>query len=98
MPFKINGRKPMLKNDLDFRFDFSFRDGYTITRNINSEVQQMPTAGMKTIAIRPTINYNISDNLNFRAFYNRTVNTPRTSQSFPTSLTNFGISLRYTLQ
>lgn len=98
MPFKINGRKPMLKNDLDFRFDFSFRDGYTITRNINSEAQQMPTAGMKTIAIRPTINYNISDNLNFRAFYNRTVNTPRTSQSFPTSLTNFGISLRYTLQ
>ena len=98
LPFKINGRKPMLKNDLDFRFDFSLRDGYTITRNINSEFQQPPTAGMKSIQIRPTINYNITENLNFRAFYNRNVNKPRTSQSFPTALTNFGVSLRYTLQ
>jgi len=98
LPFKINGRKPMLKNDLDFRLDFSLRDGYTITRNVNADVQQPPTAGMKSISIRPTINYNITDNLNFRAFYNRNVNTPRTSQSFPTALTNFGISLRYTLQ
>ena len=97
-PFKINGKKPMLKNDLDFRFDFSIRDGYTITRNINSDIQQPPTAGMKSISIRPTINYNITENLNFRAFYNRNVNKPRTSQSFPTALTNFGISLRYTLQ
>ncbi|MCB9252066.1 MAG: cell surface protein SprA [Flavobacteriales bacterium] len=98
LPFKINGKKPMLKNDLDFRFDFSYRDGYVITRNINADVQQTPTAGMKSISIRPTINYNINENLNFRAFYNRNVNTPRTSQSFPTALTNFGISLRYTLQ
>ncbi len=97
-PFKINGRKPMLKNDLDFRFDFSIRDGYTITRNINSNIQQPPSAGMKSISIRPTINYNITENLNFRAFYNRNVNKPRTSQSFPTALTNFGIALRYTLQ
>lgn len=98
LPFKINGRRPMLKNDLDFRFDFSIRDGYTITRNINSDFQQPPTAGMRSVSIRPTLNYNITENLNFRAFYNRNVNKPRTSQSFPTALTNFGISLRYTLQ
>lgn len=98
LPFKINGRKPMLKNDLDFRFDFSFKDGYTISRQINSDLQVQPTAGMKSIFIRPTINYQINDNLNFKAFYNRNVNKPKTSQSFNTALTNFGISLRYTLQ
>ncbi|MCC6722256.1 MAG: cell surface protein SprA [Bacteroidia bacterium] len=98
LPFKINGRKPMLKNDLDFRFDFSVKDGYTISRQINSDLPIQPTAGMKSIFIRPTINYNITDNLNFRAFYNRNVNKPRTTQSFNTALTNFGISLRYTLQ
>ena len=100
LPFKINGRKPLLKNDLDFRFDFSIRDGYTITRNINAASYPPPSAnaGMKSISIRPTLNYQITDNLNFRAFYNRNVNKPRTSQSFPTALTNFGISLRYTLQ
>lgn len=98
LPFKINGSRPMLKNDLDFRVDVSVRDGYTITRNINSTTIQPPTAGMKTVSIRPTLNYNITDALNFRAFYSRIVNTPRTSQSFPTALTNFGFSLRYTLQ
>lgn len=98
LPFKINGRKPMLKNDLDFRTDFSIRDGYTITRDINSNIQTQATAGMKTISIRPTLNYNITENLNFKAFYNRNVNKPKTTQSFPTALTNFGISLRYTLQ
>jgi cell surface protein SprA len=98
LPFKINGRKPMLKNDLDFRLDFSIRDGYTITRDINSNLPTQANAGMKSISIRPTLNYNITENLNFRAFYNRNVNKPRTTQSFPTALTNFGISLRYTLQ
>ena len=98
LPFKMNGRRPMLKNDLDFRFDFSIRDGYTITRQINSNLPPQANAGMRSISIRPTLNYNITDNLNFRAFYNRNVNKPRTTQSFPTALTNFGISLRYTLQ
>lgn len=98
LPFKINGRKPMLKNDLDFRLDFSIRDGYTITRDINSNAIPQANAGMRSISIRPTLNYNITDNLNFRAFYNRNVNKPKTTQSFPTALTNFGISLRYTLQ
>lgn len=98
LPFKINGRKPMLKNDMDFRFDFSIRDGYTITRDINSNAVPQANAGMRSISIRPTLNYNITENLNFRAFYNRNVNKPKTTQSFPTALTNFGISLRYTLQ
>lgn len=88
----------MFKNDLDFRMDFSIRDGYTITRDINSNITPSANAGMRSISIRPTLNYNITDNLNFRAFYNRNVNKPKTTLSFPTALTNFGISLRYTLQ
>ncbi len=98
LPFKINGRRPMLKNDLDFRLDVSIRDGYTITRDINSDLKPTPNAGMKSISIRPTLNYNITENFNLRAFYNRNVNKPKTTQSFPTALTNFGVSLRYTLQ
>ena len=88
----------MLKNDLDFRLDVSIRDGYTITRDINSDLKPTPNAGMKSISIRPTLNYNITENFNLRAFYNRNVNKPKTTQSFPTALTNFGVSLRYTLQ
>lgn len=97
LPLKWQGERVYLKNDLNFRFDFSIRDGVTIMRQFESGITQ-PQAGMRSISIRPSFDYKINDNMNFRAFYNRNVNTPKTSQSFPTALTDFGFSLRYTIQ
>jgi cell surface protein SprA len=68
-----------------------------VVRNIPTDVYTA-TSGIKTLVIRPTIDYKINDNLNLRMFYNRNVNTPYTSQSYPTAITDFGITLRYTLQ
>lgn len=97
LPIKYNGRRIVLTNDLNFRFDFSIRDGVTIVRNIESD-EYIPTAGIKTVTIRPSIDYKINDNLNFRMFYNRNANDPVTSNSYPSALTDFGVSLRYTMQ
>lgn len=97
LPFKYNGERVLLENDLNIRFDFSLRDGITVVRQIESD-QYNATAGIKTLSIKPTIDYKINDNLNFRMFYNRNVNTPVTSNSFPTTLTDFGVTLRYTMQ
>jgi cell surface protein SprA len=97
LPIKYNGKKIYLSNDLNFRFDFSIRDGATIVRNIESD-EYIPTAGIRSVNIRPSIDYKINDNLNFRMFYNRNANEPVTSNSFPTALTDFGITLRYTMQ
>jgi cell surface protein SprA len=97
LPISFRGARIILKNDLNIRFDFSLRDGVTVVRQIEQGTNNA-TAGIKTLTIRPTIDYKISDNLNFRMFYNRNVNTPVTSNSYPTALTDFGITLRYTLQ
>lgn len=97
LPFKWKGDRVFLENDLNFRFDFSLRDGVTVRRDIELGTNTAQ-AGTKMLSIKPTIDYKINDNMNLRCFFTRNVNTPKTSQSFPTALTNFGISLRYTMQ
>lgn len=97
LPFRYQGERILLENDLNFRFDFSIRDGVTIVRKMDQNNTNEPTAGSRMLSIKPTLDYAISQKLNFRAYYNRTVNQPKTSQSFNTALTNFGITLRYTM-
>ncbi len=97
LPFRINRRKPYLKNDLNIRFDFSIRD----SRNTVSEVDNItsvPAQGSKIISIKPTIDYQINDKLNLRMFYDRRATTPVVATSFPTAITQGGIQLRYTIQ
>lgn len=97
LPFKVRGERLYLENDVDIRLDMSVRDGVTLVRQIDQN-SNVPTAGMRSFSLRPNINYMINDKLNFTAFFTRNVNTPRTSNSFPTALTQFGITLRYTIQ
>jgi len=97
LPIKYRGSKIYLENDINFRFDLSIRDGVTIRRDIEQETNSAQ-AGTRMFSIRPTLDYKINESTNIRMFYNRNVNEPKNSQSFRTALTDFGISLRYTLQ
>jgi cell surface protein SprA len=101
LPLKFQGKRVILRNDLNIRFDFSIRDGITVVRKLEGNDgldSYIPTAGIRTVSIRPSIDYKINDSLNFRMFYNRNANNPVTSNSFPSALTDFGITLRYTMQ
>ena len=101
LPLKFDGKRIVLANDLNIRFDFSLRDGITIVRTleaIGDEDTYIPTAGIRTMSIRPSIDYKINDALNLRMFYNRNSNEPVTSNSFPSALTDFGVTIRYVLQ
>ena len=101
LPIKFAGKRIILQNDLNIRFDFSIRDGITVVRTLegnSGEDSYIPTAGIRTMSIRPSIDYKINDALNLRMFYNRNSNNPVTSNSFPSALTDFGITIRYVLQ
>ena len=101
LPIKFDGKRIVLANDLNVRFDFSIRDGITIVRTLeanNGQDDYRPTAGIRTVSIRPSIDYKINDSLNLRMFYNRNSNNPVTSTSFPSALTDFGVTIRYVLQ
>jgi cell surface protein SprA len=98
LPFlRVKGRKVYLENNLNFRMDFSIRDGVTVRRDIQNNINTAQ-AGTRMIAIRPNLDYKINDATNIRMFYNRNINDPKNSQSYRTALTDFGISLRYTMQ
>ena len=94
LPFDFMGSKP--KSDLNIRFDLSFRDNLTLNRNINENTVQT-TSGQKMYSLRSSADYNLGKNLNVRAYFDRTVNTPALSSAFKTANTRAGIALRFNL-
>jgi cell surface protein SprA len=97
LPFDIGGKKRMLKNDINFRFDFTIRENETTVRNLDRPTNE-PVSGQNVLSIKPTIDYSINEKLMLRIFYDRRRTTPFTSNSFPTIITSGGFSIRYTIQ
>lgn len=89
-------KNKQLNNDINVQFDFSIRKNNTIIRRITENVDQL-TAGEKVMSIKVSADYTFNNRLNLRLFYDRKVDTPYLSLSYPTTNTNFGLSIRYTL-
>ena len=89
-------KSKQLNNDINVQFDFSIRKNNTIIRRITENVDQL-TAGEKVMSIKVSTDYTFNNRLNLRLFYDRKVDTPYLSLSYPTTNTNFGLSIRYTL-
>jgi cell surface protein SprA len=90
----IKGKQ--IKSDLNLKADISFRKNETVIRRIVEEVSQS-TGGSNIISLKVSADYVISERINIRLFYDRIINKPVISTSFPTTNTNAGISLRLTL-
>ena len=89
-------KSKQLNNDINVQFDFRIRKNNTIIRRITENVDQL-TAGEKVMSIKVSADYTFNNRLNLRLFYDRKVDTPYLSLSYPTTNTNFGLSIRYTL-
>lgn len=87
--------KPV-KSDLNLKVDLSFRKNQTVIRRIVEQVSQA-TGGTNVISLKVSADYIINERINVRAFYDRIINKPVISSSFPTTNTNAGLSLRLTL-
>jgi cell surface protein SprA len=95
LPFKVQGAVITLKNDLTFKFNFTLRDTKTIQRKID-EVHTV-TAGNVNFQLRPQLGYVLSERLNLNLYFERNINTPRITSSYPRSTTQFGIQVRFSL-
>jgi cell surface protein SprA len=93
---KTGGGQKILKSDLNLRLDLSIRDNKTLTRKVIEDVNQ-PVAGIKVFIIGATADYVLSDRFNLQIFADHTVNNPFVANTFPTSNTNFGFSLKFSL-
>ena len=90
-----NGQK-QVNSDLDLRADISLRNNKTIIRRIQEESNQ-PTSGQSLITLKFSADYVINNRVNLKLFYDQVVTDYVVSSSFPTSNTNVGVSLRFTL-
>ncbi len=86
-----------LQSDLNIKVDVSYRRNVSVIRRIVDEIST-PTGGTNIITLRSAIDYQLTQNINLRIFYDWIRTTPQTSASFPTSNTNAGFSLRINLQ
>lgn len=96
LPIRWRGSRIVLENDLNFMMEVSYADNILIVRNINTPLKE-PNSGSSTLSIRPTLDYMVNSRINLSLYLDHRSNNPKTSNAFPTALTDFGFRLRYTL-
>jgi cell surface protein SprA len=90
-------KKADFSNDLTVRLDFSQRTNQSLIRKIEDRSAQM-TQGASVRSVQFSADYALSKAVTVRAFYDLQVNRPLVSSaSYPTSNSNYGISLRISL-
>jgi cell surface protein SprA len=95
LPFRT-GNSKKLSNDLTVKADVSLRDNTTILRKAVENTNQ-PSAGSRTLGVKLSADYPVSDRFNVRFYYDYNATDPFVSSSYPTSNTNAGLSIRFTL-
>ena len=95
LPFKLRGNTIILDNEIEFRLNFIIRNTYTVQRKMDGE--SIVTNGNYNFQLRPNINYTVNNRVNLIVYYDRVINKPTVSNSFPRYSTTFGARLRLSL-
>jgi cell surface protein SprA len=85
-----------LDNNMDFKLDIAVRDNKTVIYRADV-LEAEVSSGAKNITYRPSVDYILNQRFNIKVFYDSNITKPYTSQSYNTSFSNFGFSLRITL-
>ena len=84
-------------NDINIRADFSFKNTSSICRSIDKGTTQA-TSGNKSFNYSLTADYAYSKMLTFSLYFDRQKTIPLIStSSYPTTTTDFGISMKFSL-
>ncbi len=94
LPFKVGGKA--IKNDLTLKADLSFMVNETLIRSTLTETSQI-TGGQSILSIKPQIEYTISKRVSARIYFDKIINNPYISSSYPTSTMDGGLAIRFTL-
>ncbi|WP_149240551.1 cell surface protein SprA [Dyadobacter sp. 32] len=105
LPFKINGVKKKLKNDMTFQLGMTFRDtrdirrkfGSTNSLGIETEQENIITAGNINFQLHPTVNYVVNNRLSCQFYFDRTFFDPFVSNQFYRRSTSGGVQLKFNL-
>jgi cell surface protein SprA len=90
----VINKKPFV-SDLNLRADMSIRDNASINHDLNQNISQV-TQGQKVLSFKFTADYQFTDKLTLRAYYDHNRNNPLVG-SFNTANTEFGFMIRFSL-
>ncbi len=94
---KIGSRQGNVSNDLSLNLDFSYANNASLIRRIETAYTQA-TQGTRTFSLNFMASYILSRRITLNAFFDHQVNTPLVSNSaYPTSNSNYGISVNVSL-
>ncbi len=93
LPFRILGVQK-LKNELIFKLDLGLRDDKTSNSFFANNISVV-SRGQKVIRISPTVDYSVTQKLTLHFFYDRQQTIPYVSNSYPTTTTRAGVTLRF---
>ncbi|MBR9919631.1 MAG: cell surface protein SprA [Bacteroidetes bacterium] len=91
----LNQREPQ---QMDITFDFSLRDDVTYRYLLDQSQEPIPTRGTRSITISPAVEYQLSKQLALRFFFDYRRTEPKSTQSYPITNVNGGITVRFILQ
>ncbi len=89
------GKSRDVKSDLNMRVDLSMRDSKTTITNILIDDSQV-TGGQNIFSLKLSADYNMSQNLNLKFFYDQMMTKYKISTAFPLSTTRAGITATLT--
>ncbi len=94
---QIQGK--VLESNLLVKVDLSYRQNLSIIRRVDDiNPISTPTGGTNIISLRSSADYQLTQNINLRIFYDWIRTKPQTSASFKTSNSTGGFSLRINFQ
>ena len=85
-----------VNHDLNLKFDITYKNQVSLLRKIEDEYSQA-TSGNKAWSFRFSGDYQFSRMLKMQLYYNKQINTPLISTSYPTINTDFGLTLAFSL-
>lgn len=95
IPFKVNGKKVRLPNDLKFNCNLTIRDTRTLTRKLDAETTA--TQGFYNFQFRPQLSYNVNKKLSLNLYFDRMFNNPLVANQYVRATTQGGIQVRFSL-
>lgn len=94
---KIGSKQGMTSNDLTLNLDIAWSNNQSLIRRIETAYTQA-TQGTQTFSINFMASYQLSKRITLSAFFDHQTNTPLVSNSsYPTSNSNYGISVNVSL-
>ena len=94
---KLGSKQGGVSNDLSLNLDLSFANNQSLIRRIETAYTQA-TQGTQTFSINFMASYILSKRITLNAFFDHQTNTPLVSNSsYPTSNSNYGVSVNVSL-